>query len=135
MSAAGLSTGDATTHDWNKLKVASNYWTQDNQVEGRTGIALSDLNDNDRLSTWWLEDASFLRLKTLQLGYNVPNTLLSDIGIRSARIYLGAENLLTFTKYSGYDPEISSTNPLAGISDNGSYPVPRTFLFGINISF
>ncbi|MFA9389621.1 MAG: SusC/RagA family TonB-linked outer membrane protein [Prolixibacteraceae bacterium] len=135
MSSAAMSTGDATSHDWNKLKIAGDYWTQDNQVEGRTGISLTDNNDNDRLSSWWIEDASFLRLKTLQLGYTLPQSVLSEIGIGYARIYIGGENLLTFTNYTGYDPEISNVSPLSGVSDNGNYPVPRTFSFGININF
>lgn len=134
-SRAGLGTGDATSHDHNKLKETANFWTQDNQAPGRTGVALTDFNNNGRLSTWWIEDASFLRVKTVQLGYSIPKSVIGNIGLSETRIYIGSENLLTFTKYSGYDPEISSTNPLSGIADGGSYPVPRTFTFGININF
>jgi TonB-dependent starch-binding outer membrane protein SusC len=84
-----------------------------------------------------LEDGSYLRLKALQIGYNVPREKTNKFNLSSARIYLTANNLLTFTKYSGYDPEVShlaGANIAVGI-DSGTYPQPRTLIVGINIGF
>jgi TonB-linked SusC/RagA family outer membrane protein len=91
----------------------------------------------------FLEDGSYVRLKTITLGYSLPKSVLSKIKLSGLRIYVTAQNLLTFTKYSGYDPEIGSNpvgdsdgkiNLVRGI-DNGYYPQPRTILTGIQIEF
>ncbi|MEN8228921.1 MAG: TonB-dependent receptor [Bacteroidota bacterium] len=137
-SRGGLASGDETTKDENKLKTVNNYWTPDNPVEGQTGIALTDFNRNVRVSSWWIEDASFFRLRNLQLGYTLPGTLISRIGIANLRIYVGGENLFVITKYTGYDPEVSSTDPLggeSGLMDSGSYPVPRVLSMGLQVNF
>ena len=71
----------------------------------------------------------------MQVGYNVPDDLLNDIFIEKARIYGSVNNLYTFTKYSGYDPSASNGAPLGGGIDIGFYPVPRTYLVGLNLTF
>jgi len=89
----------------------------------------------------FVEDGSYLRLKIVNLGYNIPAKYLSKMKIRSAKIYASATNLLTFTKYTGYDPEVNSVSGTGiesnlGIgTDNGSYPQSRTFTIGVNMSF
>jgi TonB-linked SusC/RagA family outer membrane protein len=103
-----------------------------------------DPNKNSQLaSTRFLEDGSYIRLKSLSLGYNLPKRVLEKLKISKLRVYVTGENLMTFTKYSGYDPEIGS-NPIGdsggGINivrgiDNGYYPQARTFLTGIQLSF
>ena len=84
----------------------------------------------------YLEDASFLRLRNLQLGYTLPASFARKIAMKSARIYLTATNLFTLTKYTGLNPEVSiggsSTTP--GV-DSGSYPIARTYTLGINVTF
>jgi len=75
-----------------------------------------------------------MRLKNVQLGYTLPKKLTREILISSLRIYVSAENLLTFTKYEGFDPEISSGGTSLGI-DRGIYPQARTFTFGLNLYF
>ena len=83
-----------------------------------------------------LEDGSYLRLKNLTIGYTLPKTLLTKWGMSSARIYFTANNLLTFTRYSGYDPEVNHntlTNLAVGY-DDGTYPQARVFLFGFNVN-
>jgi TonB-linked SusC/RagA family outer membrane protein len=91
----------------------------------------------------FLEDGSYLRLKTLTLGYTLPKSVVSKIKLSRVRLYVTGQNLLTFTKYTGYDPEIGSNqvgdsngpvNLSRGI-DNGYYPQPRTILGGIQIGF
>ena len=92
---------------------------------------------NKLFSTYYIEDGSFLRIRNLQLGYTIPDALTRATGFGRARIYVTAQNLYTFTKYSGYDPEVGSigNNPLAIGADIGGYPIPRIFMGGINIQF
>lgn len=90
-------------------------------------------NPNHTVNYWtsdrFLEDASYLRLKNLQLGYTIPQKALQKVKLQNFRVYLSASNLFTITKYSGYDPEVGS-----GV-DYGNYPQSRTFMLGINLSF
>ena len=86
-------------------------------------------------STLYIEDGSYLRLRTVTLGYTLPRAWTNKVGIGSFRIYFTGKNLLTFTKYTGYDPEISSIDPkLAGI-DVAGYPQSRMYTFGFNLEF
>ncbi len=133
-SRAGLASGNETSKDENKLRSVQDYWTPENPVTNQTRLGLGDFNDNDRISTWWIEDASFLRVRNLQVGYSLPGNITDRIGISGLRIFLGGENLLTFTDYSGYDPEISSTSAFGAI-DDGTYPVPRFYQGGLSVSF
>lgn len=111
--------------------------------------AAASATENSRLnSTRWLEDGSYLRLKNIQIGYNVPKAALERVkGIGSLRIYVTGQNVFTVTDYSGYDPETVGTNPvtlntnnpppstLARGVDFGSYPSVRTFAAGIQLGF
>ena len=83
-------------------------------------------------SDFYLEDGDYLRIKTIQLGYNLPSDVVSKGGLSKVRLYLTGENLLTFTKYSGYDPEIGGG--VFGI-DKGYYPQARTLMLGVNLQF
>lgn len=134
-TSSGLAAGDATSKDENKLVDVNNYWTPQNSGSTETGIGLSDFNNNARMSSWWLEDASFLRLRNLQIGYTIPENVISKIGIARCRIYAGGENLFVITKYKGYDPEVSGSSILFGNVDNGRYPTPRVFTFGLSANF
>ncbi|MBD2722997.1 SusC/RagA family TonB-linked outer membrane protein [Hymenobacter armeniacus] len=89
-----------------------------------------DPNNNLRVSSYYIEDGSYLRVKNLTLGYSLPSTLLSRISAQQIRVYVSAQNLFTFTKYTGFDPEVSPS----GV-DRGIYPQARTFLGGLNIGF
>jgi hypothetical protein len=89
----------------------------------------------------WIEDGSYLRLKTLTVGYTLPPKVLSYLKIISARIYFSSNNLYTLTKYKGFDPEVSTVtgegigaNLSIGI-DAGAYPQSKTYTFGINVQF
>ncbi|KIQ24976.1 TonB-dependent receptor [Flavobacterium sp. MEB061] len=89
------------------------------------------------VSERYVEDASFLRLKLITLGYTLPKSVSSKLGAKSVKFYVSAENLITWTKYTGYDPEVSSyeqNNLYPGI-DFGSYPNSRTFISGLNVTF
>jgi len=83
-----------------------------------------------------IEDGSYLRLKTVQLGYNLPKSLLQKVNISSARIFASGQNIWTWTKYTGEDPEVSTYNSaLTGGFDYSAYPRARTFAFGVNANF
>ena len=90
----------------------------------------SDPNNNLRVSSHFVEDGSYLRLKNLTFGYTLPTSILSRVAASQVRLYVTAQNLVTLTKYTGYDPEVSAS----GI-DLGVYPQARVFMGGINIGF
>lgn len=93
--------------------------------------------DNSRISTRFIEDGSYLRVKTIILSYQLPKSLLSKINLNDVRVYATGENLLTFTNYSGFDPEVNAfggSNIARGI-DYGTYPQTRNIIFGLNVTF
>ncbi|GGG33822.1 SusC/RagA family TonB-linked outer membrane protein [Hymenobacter glacieicola] len=108
--------------------------------DGQTPRAVfGDPNINSRVSDRYIEDGSFLRVKNVALGYTFPAKWLgtSTVHAQSLRLYATAQNLLTFTKYSGFDPEVGSfgQSSLQTGVDNGAYPVSRTFTVGLNVGF
>jgi TonB-linked SusC/RagA family outer membrane protein len=92
-------------------------------------------NNNAVISDYFVEDGSFMRIKNIQLGYTLPTTLTEKIGARKLRIYVAANNLATFTKYKGYDPDFSTFNPVVSGIDYGYYPQAKTFMAGLNLNF
>ena len=92
-------------------------------------------NQNWRSSDLWVKDGSFVRLKTAQLGYTLPAKLLKTIFIKNFRVYVAGENLLTFTKYEGFDPEMASDGYTTIGVDRGIYPQARTITLGASITF
>ena len=87
-------------------------------------------------SDYWLENASFFRLQSITLGYTLPSHLLKNFGINRLRVYATGENLFCLTGYTGVDPEVSIDNLAeVGIDKGNIYPMPRTFSFGLNLSF
>jgi hypothetical protein len=109
--------------------VLLNSWTETNPSNSVPRITSSPYSSE--LDSRYVEDASFLRLKTITLGYTLNKSWLTSHGVPPFRIRLFAtgQNLLTLTKYKGYDPEV------ANAIDLGTFPMPRTFLFGINVGF
>ncbi len=104
--------------------------------------------NNNAVSTRWIEDASYLRIQNISLGYQLPASLISKAKLQQVRIYASAQNLFTFTKYLNYNPEVSNyegatvattgtplPGPLAAGVDYGAYPLAKTFTLGINIGF
>lgn len=121
----------------NQLQEALDFWTPQN-TDSNVPRPINSLgNRNIEISDRYVEDGSYLRIQNVTFGYNLPQELLSKIKMTRFRLYLTAQNLFTFTNYSGYDPEIGSFNQnilLSGI-DNGRFPTPRTYSFGINLEF
>jgi hypothetical protein len=121
-------------------KEVLNAWTPQNTNTNIPRAVDGDPNNNSRTSDRFLEDGSYLRVKVLTLGYNLPKGTLSRVGrgvLENARIFVTGQNLLTFTKYTGYDPEIGSRFGAALTSgiDYGQFPQPRTILVGLQIGF
>lgn len=103
----------------------------------RVGASPASSTSNYRFSDKFVEDGSYLRIQSISLGYNFPRALISRMGLQGLKLYTTLQNVYTFTKYKGYDPEIGSTNQdalMTGI-DNARYPSPRMYTFGINLSF
>lgn len=111
---------------------ALNRWTGPGTSTTYPRLTQLDPNENYRKpSKFYLEDGDYFRIKTLQIGYSLPKTLISKAKLSRLRIYLMAENLYTFTKYTGYDPEIGGGNILS--IDRGVYPQARSFFVGVNV--
>lgn len=131
----------------NQLGTVTNRWTPANQTNDLPRAFNSAAPQNNAISSRWVESGSFLRLKTLQVGYTFPQSFLKKIsrtedGI-SLRLFISAYNLLTLTKYTGFDPEVGAANkvgtqtpdPLRTGVDNGTYPQPRTYTGGLQLTF
>jgi len=97
------------------------------------GIRNDNTNENNRPSDNYVEDGSFLRCKTISLGYTFSDNLLQKARIQSLRVYVNVSNAFLITKYKGMDPEIGSWNPLNAGYDNGFYPQPRVFTIGVTL--
>ena len=134
---ANLSSMNSQDMEHNKLNdFAQNHWTTDNTSTTNVRVDPSNRNVNDRISTFWIEDGSFLRVKDIQLGYTLRNNSAARVGVASIRIYINASNLYCFTGYKGRDPEgFISSDPLNGGTDNGGYSIPRSFTGGLQIGF
>jgi hypothetical protein len=129
-------TTNASLYD-NQLVEALDYYSPTNTASNNPRPIANSSNNNLLISDRYVEDGSYLRIQNVTLGYSLPQDVISKYKISRLRLYGSAQNLYTFTKYSGYDPEIGSFNQnvlLSGI-DNGRYPVARTFLVGLNLEF
>lgn len=90
--------------------------------------------DNTQASDRFVEDGSFIRLKNLQLGYTLPQNITRKFFVQKFRIYVSAQNLCTFTKYKGYDPDIVGGVFTQGV-DGGHFPNARTYSVGLQLDF
>ncbi len=123
------------------FRQGATFWTASNpstewpraaiRTAADKGLDFNGLPQSDR----WLEDGSYLRLRNLELGYNFAKTMLDRFGLRNTRVYVSGQNLLTFTKYTGLDPDIVGVNIFERGLDNGQYPALRIFSVGVNFNF
>lgn len=111
-----------------------NRWTGEGTSTTIPRFTFTDENNNWLSSDLYVKDGSYMRLKNLQIGYVLPQSLTKKMLINSLRLFVSAENLLTFTKYEGFDPEISSGGTSLGV-DRGVYPQARVFTMGLNLNF
>lgn len=111
----------------NKGKRLLDAWSTTNPDSDIPALSLSDNNNEKRVSSYWVENGSYLKLRTIQLGYNFPKSIASKLSMQRLRMYLSAQNLLTIksSSFTGVDPE----NP------NYGYPIPLNITFGLNVTF
>jgi hypothetical protein len=95
---------------------------------------VSNFSTNAQLNSYYVESASYLRLRSVKIGYNLPSSAVSRWGIERFRVFLQGTNLFTATKYKGTDPEVSGVDTNFGI-DVGNYPANRQFLIGVSLGF
>jgi TonB-dependent starch-binding outer membrane protein SusC len=124
---------------YNSTTRALNRWTPTNT---NTDVPIRSISRTQRVSTRWVYDGSYARLKNIAIGYNLPMNLLKNSPIKKVRIYASAQNILTFTNYQGYDPEVNYNSSGSGSNSNrnlgldyGSYPNAKSYTVGLNIGF
>ena len=119
---AGLNVGNL-----NKGRRLLSAWSVDNPTSDIPALTLSDNNNEKRVSSYWVENGSYLKLRTIQLGYNFPQSIASKLSMQRLRMYVSAQNLFTIksSSFTGLDPE----NP------NYGYPIPLNLTFGLNVTF
>ncbi len=116
---------------------ALNRWREQGDVTDYPAPTRNDPMRNEylRVSDRWVEDGSYMRIKNVTFSYTLPNAITSKAGISRLRAYVTGQNLLTFTHYTGYDPEVNSYSGLQVGVDEGAYPQSRTIIFGVNMEF
>lgn len=114
------------------------YWSEQNKDASLPRVSITSAN-NVQNSSFWMRDAAYLRLKNIQLGYDIPQTLVTKLGLESAFVYLNGQNIFTETNfYQGYDPEINYNASSADgvtLGNGGFYPQVKTFSFGVDLKF
>lgn len=132
-------TGGTRRHDLNMPNWKEDVldrWTEDNPSSTHPRVTILDPNGNfTRPSDFFVEDGTYVRLRNVSLGYTMPAHLVNVIGATRLRVYVASQNLLTFTGYSGHDPEIGSSWALDVGIDRNIYPQARSFSLGINLDF
>lgn len=120
----------------NKPNSILDRWTGEGTSNSEPRVNLSDPNNNTRASDRFVEDGSYMRFKNMQLGYTLPENVMEKMKIEKLRVYVSGNNVFTFTKYSGFDPEIGAYGGVleAGI-DRGFYPQARSLIFGLQLAF
>ncbi|GAA4437761.1 TonB-dependent receptor [Pontibacter saemangeumensis] len=127
----GLRRLDIPTANWQSE--ALGRWTGEGSSNDYPKLSTKDDNRNfTNPSDFFLEDGDYFRIKTLQIGYTLPASITSKVAMQKARVYISSNNLLTFTNYTGYDPEIGGS--IFGI-DRAFYPQARSFMVGVNVGF
>jgi len=122
---------------YNSYADRMNRWTPQNPAANEPRMTLSDPNQNVAFSDRYVENGSYLRLRNVQLGYSLPAVTLSRFAVKGLRVYVSADNLLTLTKYRGYEPEVGDWygNAFYQGVDVATYPQARTFIGGLNLTF
>lgn len=122
-------------NNYNYAATCANAWTSENGSNSMPRPVIGDPNGNARESTRFLEDGDYLRIKNIQVGYTLPQKLTKVIKVDRLRLYLSAQNLKTFTKYNGFDPEVSRSSIWSAGLDRTLYPISKTFIMGLQFNF
>lgn len=121
--------------DWNSTYKIYDAWTIDNPNSVNPRVTLNDPNGNySNISSYFIEDGSYLKLKTLFLGYNLPASLLEKVRIQEMKVFVNCNNLLTISKFDG-DPEIGGAYLSRNTNSEGRFPSTRTIMGGISLTF
>ncbi|HBO26581.1 TonB-dependent receptor [Culturomica sp.] len=120
---------------YNMFSSTLNAWTPENRNTNMPRAVLGDPNQNKRESDRFLEDGDFIRLRQIQLGYTLPKAWLNKINMEKIRVYVSADNLWTWTKYSGVDPEFAQEEVLNTGIDSSIYPFTKSCVFGLQVTF
>jgi hypothetical protein len=118
----------------NKLNYVLDRWTGEGSSNTVPRVT-AGASTNNVFSSYFVEDASFLRIQNLQLGYSFNKKYLEKAGITKLRIYTSVNNVYTFTKYKGFDPTAKGSDPISGGIDYGFYPTPKIYMLGLNVNF
>jgi TonB-linked SusC/RagA family outer membrane protein len=120
----------------NRPAAVLDRWTGPGTSNDEPRVNLNDPNQNARISDRFVEDGSYLRLKSIQLSYTLPSRLMKRVGVEKCKLYISGHNLITLTGYEGYDPDIGSIGgPLELGIDRGFYPLARTVMGGVSLTF
>ncbi|CAM4059696.1 SusC/RagA family TonB-linked outer membrane protein [Gillisia hiemivivida] len=118
----------------NKTSFVLNRWTGPGTTDIYPRVNIGP-NSNNQFSDFYVEDASYVRLQNVQVGYSLNNATTDQLGIRKLRFYVSVNNAFTLTEYNGYDPSASTGDPIGAGIDQGFYPVPRVYSAGLNFKF
>lgn len=116
----------------NRMNYRLNRWTGPG-TSNTVPRATTQGTSNNAFSDFFVEDASFVRIQTISLGYTFPKSVYEKSGLSKLRVYAKVDNVATFTNYRGFDPTASTGAPIGGGIDFGFYPLPRTFMVGVNV--
>jgi len=127
---------------WNMLSTMNDYWQEEGDNSAVPRLDRNNANDNMRFSDRYVYDGSYFRIKNLQLGFTLPKEWSGKIMVDNIRLYLAAQNLLTISKYPGFDPEVGRGNDQTNGSgvldigiDRGLYPLARSYMVGLTLTF
>ncbi|MVO09347.1 SusC/RagA family TonB-linked outer membrane protein [Flavobacterium sp. TP390] len=125
---------ERTENRLNKMNYVLGRWTGEGTSTEVPRVTAGP-SANNVFSDYFVEDASFLRIQNIQLGYSLPSKFIENIKLTKVRIYGSINNVYTFTKYRGFDPAANSGQPISGGIDFGYYPSPRIYMLGLNVTF
>jgi TonB-linked SusC/RagA family outer membrane protein len=125
---------ERTQPNVNRLSYTLDRWTGEGTSDWVPRVTTA-ATSNTIFSDFYVEDASFVRLQNIQLGYTIPEGISQRVRIRNLRVYVGISNLFTLTRYMGYDPAASTGAPIGTGFDAGFYPLPRIYSVGLNLNF
>ena len=120
----------------NLSRDALNRWREQGDITDFPRPIQDDpLETDSRVQSRWVQDGSYIKLKNINLRYSFPGKLIDQFGLSRLDAYITGSNLITWTHYTGYDPDVNSYNGLRTGVDEGSYPQSRTFILGLNLGF
>lgn len=123
---------------WNRRRSVLNAWDGEGSSTTFPRAIIGDPNTNERVSSRFIDNGSFIRLRNIRLAYDFGPRINTALGLQNFQVYVNATNLLTITDYDGYDPEIglrNGNNPETAGIDNGTYPLPKQYTFGLRVTF